>query len=154
MAGAAVERVSSVKFLGVHLADDLTSNTNTTAVIKKAQQRLHSLRRLRKAGLPPPHLTTFYRGTIESILTYSFTSWFGSSKAYEQQQLNRIVKTASRIIGVPLPLLMVVYQQRCTRRAIAIIKDIHHPSHSLFSLLRSEERRVGKECRSRWSPYH
>ena len=24
----------------------------------------------------------------------------------------------------------------------------------LFVLLRSEERRVGKECRSRWSPYH
>ena len=24
-----------------------------------------------------------------------------------------------------------------------------HPSHA-----RSEERRVGKECRSRWSPYH
>ena len=23
-----------------------------------------------------------------------------------------------------------------------------------FTLLRSEERRVGKECRSRWSPYH
>ena len=24
----------------------------------------------------------------------------------------------------------------------------------LFIALRSEERRVGKECRSRWSPYH
>ena len=24
----------------------------------------------------------------------------------------------------------------------------------LLELLRSEERRVGKECRSRWSPYH
>ena len=24
----------------------------------------------------------------------------------------------------------------------------------LLRLLRSEERRVGKECRSRWSPYH
>ena len=23
-----------------------------------------------------------------------------------------------------------------------------------LALLRSEERRVGKECRSRWSPYH
>ena len=23
-----------------------------------------------------------------------------------------------------------------------------------FCVLRSEERRVGKECRSRWSPYH
>ena len=24
----------------------------------------------------------------------------------------------------------------------------------LLMLMRSEERRVGKECRSRWSPYH
>ena len=24
----------------------------------------------------------------------------------------------------------------------------------LFKQFRSEERRVGKECRSRWSPYH
>ena len=24
----------------------------------------------------------------------------------------------------------------------------------LVKLVRSEERRVGKECRSRWSPYH
>ena len=25
---------------------------------------------------------------------------------------------------------------------------------TFFMLCRSEERRVGKECRSRWSPYH
>src|SRR5260370_18832212 len=28
------------------------------------------------------------------------------------------------------------------------------PVNSLTQALRSEERRVGKECRSRWSPYH
>src|SRR2546430_10937502 len=28
------------------------------------------------------------------------------------------------------------------------------PSFSIASWPRSEERRVGKECRSRWSPYH
>ena len=33
----------------------------------------------------------------------------------------------------------------------AYIND-HKKQRSL--LLRSEERRVGKECRSRWSPYH
>src|SRR2546430_12385789 len=27
-------------------------------------------------------------------------------------------------------------------------------SRVLASIVRSEERRVGKECRSRWSPYH
>src|SRR2546430_17134987 len=26
--------------------------------------------------------------------------------------------------------------------------------HEVVPVLRSEERRVGKECRSRWSPYH
>ena len=25
---------------------------------------------------------------------------------------------------------------------------------TVLNILRSEERRVGKECRSRWSPYH
>src|SRR5256885_14558104 len=28
------------------------------------------------------------------------------------------------------------------------------PEQQLLILQRSEERRVGKECRSRWSPYH
>ena len=27
-------------------------------------------------------------------------------------------------------------------------------THIMKSIYRSEERRVGKECRSRWSPYH
>src|SRR2546430_15993093 len=33
--------------------------------------------------------------------------------------------------------------------------DAHADADRLFEMLsRSEERRVGKECRSRWSPYH
>ena len=37
------------------------------------------------------------------------------------------------------------------------VKDIlteSFPEFTTTSVLRSEERRVGKECRSRWSPYH
>ena len=29
-----------------------------------------------------------------------------------------------------------------------------HSNSSIDGNIRSEERRVGKECRSRWSPYH
>src|ERR1039457_594216 len=32
--------------------------------------------------------------------------------------------------------------------------DVYYPHLFLWSKTRSEERRVGKECRSRWSPYH
>ena len=35
---------------------------------------------------------------------------------------------------------------------IAIMHEV--PRHPCYGIKRSEERRVGKECRSRWSPYH
>jgi len=35
----------------------------------------------------------------------------------------------------------------------AVIEE-EDPSYYVLVDLRSEERRVGKECRSRWSPYH
>src|SRR2546426_335837 len=46
------------------------------------------------------------------------------------------------------------------RRAVSLlpVRHPHRPSRRLcrgrLRVLRSEERRVGKECRSRWSPYH
>ncbi|KAI4883835.1 hypothetical protein NFI96_020724 [Prochilodus magdalenae] len=47
--GSTVEIVKSTKFLGVHLAEDLTWSLNISTITKKAQQRLYFLRRLRKA---------------------------------------------------------------------------------------------------------
>ena len=40
------------------------------------------------------------------------------------------------------------------RRMIPTGIAIALPSADYVALVRSEERRVGKECRSRWSPYH
>ena len=36
----------------------------------------------------------------------------------------------------------------------ALAQETPDESESGLALPRSEERRVGKECRSRWSPYH
>ena len=41
----------------------------------------------------------------------------------------------------------------CVLMAIDEAFDIHN-FLGRFAIWRSEERRVGKECRSRWSPYH
>ena len=48
----------------------------------------------------------------------------------------------------------------CERRKLDEIilsgnaEEIYRQNIKVDQLIRSEERRVGKECRSRWSPYH
>ncbi len=143
-----VERVSSTKFLGVHITEDLTWTTNTKSISKKAQQRLHFLRRLKRASLPPPILTTFYRGTIESVLTSCITVWYGNSCAADRKTLQRTVNTAAKIIGAPLPSILDIFLTRCSSKAKSIVEDPTHPSHSLFQLLPSGRRYRSIRARS------
>ncbi|KAK3510770.1 hypothetical protein QTP70_022483, partial [Hemibagrus guttatus] len=135
--GSPVEIVKSTKFLGVHSAENLTWSLNTTSVSKKAQQRLYFLQSLRKTHLPPPSLTMFYRGTIESVLSSCITAWFGNCTVSDRKTLQRIVRTAEKIIGVSLPSIMDMYTTRCIHKANSIVDDPTHPSHTLFTLLPS-----------------
>ncbi len=135
-----VERVTSFKFLGVHITEDLTWSAHTDAVLKKAHQRLFFLRRLRKFGTSPRILRSFYTCTVESILTGCITAWYGNSTAGNRRALQRVVRTARHIVGGELPSLQDIYTRRCTRKARRIIKDSSHPSHSLLSLLPSGRR--------------
>ncbi len=143
-----VERVSStdsecnsaMQFLGVHITEDLTWTTNTMSLSKKAQQRLHFLRRLKRASLPPPILTTFYRGTIESVLTSCITVWYGNCSAADRKTLQRTVNTAAKIISAPLHSILDIFLTRCSSKANSIVKDPTHSSHSLFELLPSGTR--------------
>ena len=63
-------------------------------------------------------------------------------------------------------MLILGFESSCDETAAAVVEDGHilHSNVIATSVAeqalyggvvpRSEERRVGKECRSRWSPYH
>ncbi|KAF7669875.1 hypothetical protein LDENG_00100560, partial [Lucifuga dentata] len=138
--GDCVERVHTLKYLGILISADLSWSSNTTAVIKKAQQRLHFLRILRKNNLDGKLLETFYRSCIESLLTYCISVWYTSCTEADRKRLQRVVKTAQKIVGHPLPTLEDIYNSRCLTRARNIVKDRSHPSHHLFDLLPSGRR--------------
>ena len=101
--GDCVERVPSCKFLGTYISQELSWSTNTTAIKKKAQQRLHFLRILRKNHLQRKLLVSFYRSTIESVLTYCITAWYAGSSPADRTALQRVIGTAQKITGCPLP---------------------------------------------------
>ena len=77
--------------------DKLKWSTHTDDVVKKTQQRLFNLRRLKKLGLSPKTLTNFYRCTIESILSGCITAWYGNCSAHIRKALLRVVRSAERI---------------------------------------------------------
>ena len=51
-------------------------------------------------------------------------------------------------------LVMIILMQLVTLAIKQLIKALSLGGLDRLGGLRSEERRVGKECRSRWSPYH
>src|SRR3989454_12850965 len=84
-----------------------------------------------------PFLVAEQRG---AVLGYAIAHW----AADEAEILNVGVAPAYRRQGVGRALV---------ERMLAALHD-HGARVVYLEVRRSEERRVGKECRSRWSPYH
>ncbi|XP_061628184.1 uncharacterized protein LOC133477434 [Phyllopteryx taeniolatus] len=74
-----VSTVETLKFLGITVSQDLKWEFNINCVLKKAQQRMYSLRLLRQNGLPRELLRRFYTAVIESVMCSSITVWFGTA---------------------------------------------------------------------------
>ncbi len=91
-------------------------------------------------NLPQELLKQFYSVIIESILWTSITVWFSSATKSDLRRLQRVVRTAERIIGTTLPTLQELYSSRVSKRAGKITLDPSHPAHSLFELLPSGQR--------------
>ena len=146
--GECVEQVDSFKFLGTVISSDLSWDKNTEPIVKKCQQRLHFLRQLKKFRLNQRILEQFYRATVESILCFSVTVWFSGVTARDKDQLERLVRQASRIVGCELPPIAPLYNSRLIKRARGIVSDPSHPANHLFVLLPSGRRFRALKCRT------
>ena len=72
-----------------------------------------------------------------------------------QTAQSRPIFTRQQLVALLLPL--VAEQALSVTIGLAdtlMVSSVGEAAVSGVSLVRSEERRVGKECRSRWSPYH
>ena len=96
----------------------------------------------------------------DKVVTEGFLDWGGTGGMAEMlQSLWSSTKVAgiglfcAILLGLFLAVLMsqaITVEKALFPFLVIFIYSIFIPSYAL----RSEERRVGKECRSRWSPYH
>ena len=107
------------------LSEDLKWKMNTTATVKKAQQRLYFLQTLKRNNLSPELLKSFYHCCIESVITYCVNAWYVNCPDKYRKSLSRVMRSAEKIIGLPLPPPWHAspFRTRCLRRAGGILKD-------------------------------
>eukprot|EP00061_Rhincodon_typus_P008872 g31877.t1 len=79
--------VELVEILGVMITNNLSWSIHVDEMVKKVQQCLYFLRRLRKFGMSAGTLTNFQRGTIESILSRCIIALYGNCSAHDHKKL-------------------------------------------------------------------
>ena len=84
---------------------------------------------------------------MNEIETKKTIAKINKTKSLFSEKINKIDK--------PLTRLMKKKRERAQINKIRNEKgEVTTDTAEIQSIIRSEERRVGKECRSRWSPYH
>ncbi len=112
------------------------------SIVNKAQQRFYFLHQLRKFKLPQDLLKQFYSAIIVSVLCTSVTVWFSSATKSDLRRLRRVVRTAERIIGTPLPTLQELYLSRVRKgleKPLQTPHIQHTPSLNCYRLVDATE---------------
>ena len=95
------------------------------------------------------HLAAAERGMIRTIERFLSGDELPANFDLDYWNQRQVQKRAQRSVADLLDELKASRQQ-----LLALLDRLSEEEMAVKGMHRSEERRVGKECRSRWSPYH
>ena len=93
-----IQQVREARLLGVIIQDDLSWNSNTSQLVKRATSRMLILRKLKEFDVPKCDMLTIYILFIRLIIEQSSVLWSSSLTLDDQQRLERVQKIALHII--------------------------------------------------------
>src|SRR2546421_12597273 len=104
-----------------------------------------------------PELVT--NGVLSQEIADALRQHYSSQPSEPPRRIGFILSAilGSLLVGAGIVLLVAHnwdFLSRPIRCGIAFTPLVLSQALAVFVPIRSEERRVGKECRSRWSPYH
>ena len=122
--GEAIERLESYSYLGVRISIQLSWTLNT----KRPQKSLVKGTTLSDNSENSMYVGQLIISSINLVMCYCLICWSGSLSVKDRVQLNRIVWSASKIIGMMLPMVDELYES-CVIKMTDILKDTSHPLH-------------------------
>ena len=140
-----IQRVTSVKLLGIHLDANFSWQTHVEAMVSKATQRLYFLKQLKRAGVAHAQLLHFYLAVIRPVLEYAAPLWNHLLTKTQSNKIEAIQRRAINIIfsythGMSYygTLYIAGVDSLAARRehlAANFFKSVTHPSSCLHALL-------------------
>ena len=98
LSGTPVERVTTFKLLGVHVANNLKWTQHVDAISSKVSSRLYFLKQLKRSGAGPEDLLCFYITVIRPALEYACPVWHSSLTAAQIKILESLQQGVMKII--------------------------------------------------------
>ncbi|KAI3364132.1 hypothetical protein L3Q82_010949, partial [Scortum barcoo] len=136
--------------IGLITGDDETAyREEVRALTSWCQDNNLQLSTLRRLNMDSRLLCSFYRCTIESLLTGCITAWYSSCTALNRKALQRVVKAAQHITRTELPSMEDLYTQQELQAEYQRSQSFQEKCKNLTSIQkRIEEESASKNTQS------
>nr|CAH8821168.1 unnamed protein product [Trichobilharzia regenti] len=128
---------SEIKYLGLILSSDLCWSSHVLAIASKIFCLIFYIKKLRHLGLTQPLLLQFINSCILSILLHCSPLFFPGLHKKDYVTIRRMLKTVSRVSGVPVDHIANVVIDRqltlCNKFTRGILSDSEHPLYPQLS---------------------
>ena len=146
--GKDIEQVSSYKYLGIHIDNNINWQLQATTVYKKINKRMFFLRKLRNFYVDNTLLSLFYTSSIQSLITFCIIGWGGNTRVGEITKINRVIRRAEKITKTTFPSFENLRNLISLKKIIDIEADKSHPlSKQIVRSIRSN-RPLNVKCRT------
>jgi hypothetical protein len=137
--GDKLEATNSMKLLGMTLQEDLGWQSHVESIISKCSTRLHSLRWLKRSGVPSGDIEQLYYSMVRSVVEYG-GCLLTNLTTEQSASLDAIQKQAEQLCGHELENLGDRRMQHLSSLMKAIRAQTEHPLHSFIIPSKSKRR--------------
>jgi len=129
-----IERVDSMKILGITLSSTLSMTTHVKDVTQTASQSLYAIKLLKKHGLNIASTLSVFNALVISRLTYASSAWWGFASPDEKKILQSTISRGIKWVFYRKtdPTLEQICQKKDNKLFSSVLSNPHHVLYHLL----------------------
>ena len=122
-----VQITDTYKYLGINIDQNLDWHAHTDALIKKMNQRLYFMRKLKSFKVSNNIIKLFYLSSIQSIILFGISCWGGNLTQTDKTRIDRLIRKSGKMLNCTFQSFDHLFRETVAKKGTNIIKDPNHP---------------------------